>query len=70
MASSLIPSAMPKADTPIAKPDYWDEAVAHLMRRDRILKKIIPLHPEVWLTSRGTPFVTLARAIVGQQIST
>jgi DNA-3-methyladenine glycosylase II len=39
------------------------------MRRDRILKKIIPQHPEVWLTSRGTPFVTLARAIVGQQIS-
>ncbi|WP_019938413.1 DNA-3-methyladenine glycosylase [Bordetella sp. FB-8] len=58
------------ADTPIAKPDYWDEAVAHLIKRDRILKKIIPQHPEVWLTSRGTPFITLARAIVGQQIST
>lgn len=57
-------------DTPIAKPDYWDEAVAHLVKRDRILKKIIPQHPEVWLTSRGTPFITLARAIVGQQIST
>jgi len=52
------------------KPAYWDEAVAHLMRRDRILKKIIPKHPEAWLTSRSTPFVTLARAIIGQQIST
>jgi len=68
---------MPKAHTqppknPPAhrKPDYWDEAVAHLMRRDRILKKIIPRYPEVWLTSRSTPFVTLARAIIGQQIST
>jgi DNA-3-methyladenine glycosylase II len=53
-----------------AKPDYWEDAVAHLMRRDRILKKIIPKHPEVWLTTRGTPFITLARAIIGQQIST
>ena len=61
---------MSSADIPIEKPDYWDEAVAHLMKRDRILKKIIPQHPEVWLTSRGTPFITLARAIVGQQIST
>ena len=61
---------MSSADIEIAKPAYWDEAVAHLMRRDRILKKVIPRHPEVWLTSRGTPFVTLARAIVGQQIST
>ncbi len=60
---------MPSADIAIVKPDYWEEAVAHLMRRDRILKKIIPQHPEVWLTSRGTPFITLARAIIGQQIS-
>ncbi|MDF3943311.1 DNA-3-methyladenine glycosylase 2 family protein, partial [Achromobacter denitrificans] len=56
-------------DLEIPKPEYWEAAVAHLMRRDRILKKIIPQHPEVWLTSRGTPFVTLARAIIGQQIS-
>jgi len=55
---------------PHAKPDYWDEAVAHLMARDRILKKIIPCHAEVWLTQRDTPFVALARAITGQQIST
>jgi DNA-3-methyladenine glycosylase II len=61
---------MSSADIAIDKPEYWDEAVAQLMKRDRILKKIIPRHPEVWLTSRGTPFVTLARAIVGQQIST
>ena len=61
---------MSTADTPIPKPDYWEAAVAHLMRRDRILKKIIPQHPDAWLTSRGTPFVTLARAIIGQQVST
>jgi DNA-3-methyladenine glycosylase II len=51
------------------KPDYWDDAVVQLMRRDRILRKIIPQHPEVWLTTRDAPFVTLARALVGQQIS-
>jgi DNA-3-methyladenine glycosylase II len=53
-----------------AKPDYWDEAVAHLMRRDRILKRIIPLYEERTLLTPHTPFVTLARAILGQQIST
>jgi len=58
------------AEISVEKPDYWDDAVAHLVKRDRILKKLIPQHPEVWLTSRGTPFITLARAIVGQQIST
>jgi DNA-3-methyladenine glycosylase II len=61
---------MSSADIAISKPHYWEDAVAHLVRRDRILKKLIPQHPEVWLTSRGTPFVTLARAIIGQQIST
>ncbi|MFC4275138.1 DNA-3-methyladenine glycosylase family protein [Achromobacter aloeverae] len=60
---------MSPAETPVAKPHYWEDAVSHLLRRDRILKKLIPQHPEVWLTSRSTPFVTLARAIIGQQVS-
>lgn len=51
------------------KPHYWDTAVNQLMRRDRILRKIIPRYPEMHLQTRGAPFVTLARAIVGQQIS-
>jgi len=51
------------------KPEYWDEALAQLVKRDRILKKIIPNHPDVWLTTRGNPFITLARSICGQQIS-
>jgi len=61
---------MPSAAPTLPKPPYWDEAVSHLLRRDRILRRLIPQHPEVWLTPRGTPFMTLARAIVGQQIST
>jgi len=51
------------------KPGFWDEASSQLMGRDRILKKIIPRHRSEWLATPGTPFVTLARAIVGHQIS-
>jgi DNA-3-methyladenine glycosylase II len=51
------------------KPAYWDEAAAELGRRDRVLRRIIRRHPEVHLKRRSDPFTTLARAIVGQQIS-
>ena len=51
------------------KPDYWDDALEQLVKRDRILKKIIPRFPDIWLTTRGNPFITLARSICGQQIS-
>lgn len=51
------------------KPEYWDEAVLALGKRDRIMRRLIAQHPDVWLQSRGNPFVTLARSIVGQQIS-
>lgn len=51
------------------KPHYWDDAVQELMAQDRILRRIIPLYPQIHLVSRGNPFVTLARSIVGQQIS-
>lgn len=51
------------------RPAYWDEACADLMRRDRILRKMIPTYGPAHLVSRGDPFVTLARSIVGQQIS-
>jgi DNA-3-methyladenine glycosylase II len=54
----------------LAKPDFWDEASTHLMRRDRILKKIIPQHQHEGLRPPSPAFVTLARAIVGQQVST
>ena len=50
-------------------PAYWAEACAHLARKDRVMKKIIPQFGDVMLESRGDAFVTLARSIVGQQIS-
>ena len=50
-------------------PDYWDEACRHLTKRDRVMKKLIPQFGEARLQSRGDAFTTLARSIVGQQIS-
>jgi len=52
----------------VSTPDYWDEACKHLAKRDRVMRKLIPLG-EGRLESRGDAFTTLARSIVGQQIS-
>jgi len=51
------------------KPEYWDRAKRALARRDPVLAGIMRQHPRVHLVARGEPFQTLARAIVGQQIS-
>jgi DNA-3-methyladenine glycosylase II len=50
-------------------PEYWDDACRHLGRRDRVMRKLIPKFGEARLQSRGDAFTTLARSIVGQQIS-
>jgi DNA-3-methyladenine glycosylase II len=50
-------------------PDYWNRAKRALARRDRVLAQIIRDHPRIALEPRGKPFFTLARSIVGQQIS-
>lgn len=50
-------------------PGYWAEARKHLMKKDRVLKRLIPQLGEATLESRGDAFTTLARSIVGQQIS-
>jgi DNA-3-methyladenine glycosylase II len=39
------------------------------VKRDRIMKKLIPQLGPVHLMTRGDPFVTLARSVVGQQVS-
>ena len=54
---------------PQITPDYWDDACKHLGKRDRVMRKLIPQFPEGRLQSRGDAFTTLARSIVGQQIS-
>jgi DNA-3-methyladenine glycosylase II len=60
---------MPKSTATGVTPDYWDDACKHLARRDRVMKKLIPSFGEARLQSRGDAFTTLARSIVGQQIS-
>src|ERR671914_2232 len=51
------------------KPEYWDGAKRALARRDPVMGRIMRAHPKISLARRGEPFLTLARAIVGQQIS-
>ena len=51
------------------KPEYWPDACTHLSKRCKVMKKLIKSYPEAQLRTRGDPFQTLARAIVGQQIS-
>ena len=56
--------------SPIAAgPAYWDDACKHLAKRDRVMRKLIPRCGASRLRSRGDAFTTLARSIVGQQIS-
>ncbi len=50
-------------------PEYWQDACTHLSKRCKVMKKLIKAYPEAQLRTRGDPFQTLARAIVGQQIS-
>jgi DNA-3-methyladenine glycosylase II len=52
-----------------ARPEYWLRAKRALARRDPVLARIMRERPRVALQSRGDPFQTLARSIVGQQIS-
>jgi DNA-3-methyladenine glycosylase II len=50
-------------------PEYWELACAELAAADPVMAALIARYPDAVLTSRGDPFQTLARAIVGQQIS-
>ena len=52
-----------------SEPDYWADACRHLVKKDRVMKRLIPQFGDACLQSRGDAFSTLARSIVGQQIS-
>jgi len=51
------------------KPEYWDRAKRALAKRDPVMAAIMQRHPKVFMMRRGEAFMTLARAICGQQIS-
>jgi DNA-3-methyladenine glycosylase II len=58
-----------KPDRSAVKPNYWDRAKRALARKDPVMAGIMRAHPKIFLARRGEAFLTLARAIVGQQIS-
>ena len=63
---------MPASKTTVSiegGPPYWDDARKHLMKKDRVMKRLIPQFGDLCLQTRGDAFITLARSIVGQQIS-
>ena len=51
------------------KPFFWEKAKKVLISKDKKLGKIITNYPKDFLFSKSDPFYTLARSIVGQQIS-
>ncbi|RYG59816.1 MAG: DNA-3-methyladenine glycosylase 2 family protein [Alphaproteobacteria bacterium] len=53
----------------IVRPVYWQEACAHLTRRDKVMGELIAAYPTGMLGTRGEALVTLVRSVVGQQIS-
>lgn len=59
----------PIIEVDVHTPPYWEEACKHLARKDRVMKRLIPQFGDACLESRGDAFTTLARSIVGQQIS-
>ncbi len=53
----------------MTRPAYWLKAKRALAAADPVMGGIIGRYPRFALASRGDPFSTLARSIVGQQIS-
>jgi len=64
MATSAVTEA-PQVTTPA----FWEDACKHLTKKDRVMKRLIPQFGDACLQTRGDAFITLARSIVGQQIS-
>jgi len=74
VAPAAAIEAIAVANTPLdgvvaEPPAYWAEACLHLMDKDRVMKRLIPQAGASHLQVRGDAFGTLARSIVGQQIS-
>ena len=50
-------------------PLYWQHASRELAQGDPVMRPLIQAYADASLISRDEPFMTLARSIVGQQIS-
>ncbi len=51
------------------KPRYWSQACRELAAGDEVMARLIRRHRGSYLRGKSDAFVTLCRAIVGQQIS-
>ena len=67
-AMANAPAKMAVA-VPQGAPSYWADACRHLMRKDRVLKRLIPQLSKLTVAAPSEAFATLARSIVGQQIA-
>ncbi|TXI89323.1 MAG: DNA-3-methyladenine glycosylase 2 family protein [Burkholderiaceae bacterium] len=59
----------PNRNQSLQVPPYWEEAKQELMKRDRILRRLIPQFGDLYLLGRDDAFTTLTRSIIAQQIS-
>tara|TARA_B100002049_G_C15978014_1_gene331727 strand:+ start:192 stop:818 length:627 start_codon:yes stop_codon:yes gene_type:complete len=50
-------------------PNYWYKAKTHLMKKDKVMKKIIRKYSDKNLTTRRDVFFSICKSIIGQQIS-
>ena len=50
-------------------PIFWERGKNYLVKKDRKLGRLIKSYPKDFLFTKSDPFLTLARSIVGQQIS-
>ncbi|WP_107668886.1 DNA-3-methyladenine glycosylase [Cyanothece sp. BG0011] len=50
-------------------PKYWHEAKEYLAKKDAILASLMTSYPSETIINYYNPFLTLANAIIGQQIS-
>ena len=51
------------------KPRFWNKGILYLSKKDRVLKSIIALYPNEYLTINNNYFHCLLNSIIGQQIS-
>ena len=68
-SKNVATEALGPSSPALATPGYWADACKHLMKKDRVMKRLIPQFGDAALQTRGDAFTTLARSIVGQQIS-
>jgi DNA-3-methyladenine glycosylase II len=50
-------------------PEYWEQAKIELMKKDRIMRKLIPQFGDLYLIGRDDAFTTLTRSILAQKIT-